>query len=71
MMVFGKAHLRRIVVTYGADNNEARIHRPLNKDARSIARFSASAPSHHNPFSAVFTTNIAESNFWYMQGNPG
>ena len=38
---------------------------------RSIARFSVSAPSHHNPFSAVFTTNIAESNFRYTQANFG
>jgi hypothetical protein len=28
---------------------------------------SASAPSHHNTFSAAFTTNIAESNFRYTQ----
>jgi hypothetical protein len=34
---------------------------------RSIARFSVSAPSHQNPFSAAFTTNIAESNFRYTQ----
>jgi hypothetical protein len=66
MMVFGKAHLRRIVVSYAAYYNEARTHRPLNKDApfhRALQRLGA---SHHNPFSAVFTTNIAESNFWYM-----
>src|SRR5713226_8099072 len=34
---------------------------------RSIAPFSASAPSHHNLSSADFITNIAESNFWYTQ----
>jgi hypothetical protein len=30
-------------------------------------RFSVSAPSHHNPFSAAFTINIAESNFRHTQ----
>src|SRR6266446_7004470 len=35
---------------------------------RSIAPFSASAPSHHNQSSAHFITNIAESDFWYTQG---
>jgi hypothetical protein len=34
---------------------------------RSIAPFSASAPSHHNLSSADFITNIAESDFWYTQ----
>ena len=34
---------------------------------RSIAPFSASAPSHHNLSSADFITNIAESNFRYTQ----
>src|SRR2546430_6334947 len=32
---------------------------------RSIAPFSASAPSHHSLSSANFITNIAESDFWY------
>ena len=32
---------------------------------RSIAPFSASAPSHHDPSSADFITNIAESDFRY------
>src|SRR2546429_8789954 len=34
---------------------------------RSIAPFSAAAPSHHNLSSADFITNIAESDFWYTQ----
>ena len=34
---------------------------------RSIAPFSASAPSHHNLSSVDFITNIAESNFRYTQ----
>jgi hypothetical protein len=35
---------------------------------RSIAPFSASAPSHHNLSSADFITAIAESSFQYTQG---
>ena len=33
MIVFGEAHLRRIVGAYAAYYNEARTHRSLNKDA--------------------------------------
>jgi transposase InsO family protein len=33
MIVFGQAHLRRIVGAYAAYYNEARTHRSLNKDA--------------------------------------
>ena len=36
---------------------------------RSIAPFSASAPSHHDPSSADFITNIAESDFRYRHRN--
>jgi transposase InsO family protein len=44
MIVFGEAHLRRIVGAYAAYYNEARIHRSLNKDApfhRAIERLGA------------------------------
>jgi transposase InsO family protein len=44
MIVFGEAHLRRIVVVYAAYYNEARTHRSLNKDAplrRSLERLGA------------------------------
>jgi len=71
MIVFGEAHLRRILGAYAAYYNEARTHRSLDKDARSSARCSASVPSHHNPFSAAFIANIAESNFRYTQGYRG
>jgi hypothetical protein len=37
---------------------------------RSIAPFSASAPSHHNLSSVDFITNIAESNFRYTHSDP-
>ena len=44
MMVFGEAHLRRILRGYAAYDNEARTHRSLNKDApfhRAIQRLGA------------------------------
>jgi transposase InsO family protein len=53
MIVFGEAHLRRILGAYAAYYNEATTHRSL--------------PSRHTQFSVVFTTNIAESNFQYTQ----
>jgi Integrase core domain len=65
MIAFGEAHLRRIVDAYAAYYNESRTHSSLNNDApfqRTVQRL-ASAPSHHNPFSVAFTTNIVESNF--------
>jgi hypothetical protein len=67
MIVFGEVHLRRILGKYAAYYNGSRIHRSLNKDARSIGRLSASALSHHCLSSAVFITNIAESDFWHTQ----
>jgi transposase InsO family protein len=42
MIVFGEAHLRRILGRYAAYYNESRIHRSLDKDAplhRAIVRF--------------------------------
>jgi len=44
MIVFGEAHLRRIVGAYAAYYNESRTHRSLNKDApfhRAIERLGA------------------------------
>jgi hypothetical protein len=44
MIVFGEAHLRRIVGAYAANYNEARTHRSLDKDAprrRSLERLGA------------------------------
>src|SRR5439155_24604058 len=41
---------------------------PWTRTPRSIAPFSAAAPSHHSLSSADFITNIAESNFRYTQG---
>jgi hypothetical protein len=42
MIVFGEAHLRRILGRYAVYYNESRIHRSLDKDApfhRTIERF--------------------------------
>jgi transposase InsO family protein len=44
MIVFGQAHLRRILGAYAAYYNESRTHRSLNKDApfhRAIERLGA------------------------------
>jgi len=44
MIVFGEAHLRRILGRYAAYYNVSRIHRSLNKDApihRAIERLGA------------------------------
>ena len=44
LIVFGEAHLRRILGAYAAYYNEARTHRSLNKDApfhRAVQRIGA------------------------------
>src|SRR5262249_11710827 len=65
MIVFGDAHLRLILGRYAA-YNKSRIHRSLDKDAP-CHRASASASSHHSLSSAVFITNIGESDFRHAQ----
>ncbi len=40
VIVLGEAHLRRILRSYARYYNDIRTHRSLNKDARSLARFS-------------------------------
>ena len=65
MIVFGEAHLRRILGAYAAYYNESRTHRSLNNDApfhRAIERLGTIT---YTRFSAAFTTNIAEPNFRY------
>ena len=63
MVVLGEAHLRRVLNSYARYYNESRIHRMH----RSLARLSASESSHRDLSSAVFITNIAESDFRYTQ----
>jgi len=59
MIVFGDAHLRRILRGWRG--------RSLNKEPLSIAPLSASAPSSQDLSLAAFTINIAESNFRHTQ----
>src|SRR5205823_974967 len=66
MIVFGEAHLRRILGRYAAYYNETRIHR-WTRMPHSTGRLSASASSHHSLSSAAFITNIAESDFRHAQ----
>jgi transposase InsO family protein len=70
LIVFGQAHLRRILGRYAAYYNESRVHRSLDKERmpHSIGRLSASASSHPGLSSAAFIINIAESDFRHTQG---
>jgi hypothetical protein len=65
MIVFGEAHLRRILGRY-AIMNRAFIAR-WTRMPHSTGRLSAAASSHHSPSSAAFITNIAESDFRHAQ----
>jgi hypothetical protein len=71
MVALGEAHLRRVLKSYARYYNESRIYRSLSKDARSLARLSASASSHRNLSSAVFTNNIARIDFGTHGGAKG
>ena len=64
IIVFGEAHLRRIVGKY--IYHKLQIHRSLTR-SRSIGRLSASVPSHHSLSLAVFIINIVEFDFRYTQ----
>jgi transposase InsO family protein len=62
VILFGEAHLRRILGEFAAYYNESRTHRALSKDAPVHRAISASATSYHDLFSETFT-NIAVSEF--------
>jgi hypothetical protein len=66
-----KTHcMRWILGKYAAYYNESRIHRSLDKDAPfHRARLSASASSHTSLSLADFITNIAGSDFRYIQAH--
>ena len=67
IIVFGEAHLRRILGKYAASTmNRAFIDRWTGMP-HAIGRLSASASSHHSPSSAAFIINTAESDFRYTQ----
>jgi hypothetical protein len=60
VIVFGEAHLRRILGSYAAYYNESRTHPSLSKDTPlQRATQSVGAITHHSPSSAAFTTIIA------------
>ena len=68
MIVFGEAHLRRILGEYVAYYNKSRIHSALNKDApfpRAVERLGGITS---RPVLGSLLTNIAESDFRYTQG---
>jgi transposase InsO family protein len=67
MIVFGEAHLRRILGAYAAYYNGSRTHRSLKKDTRFIVRSSAAAPLRRSLSWAASITGIAESSFRYTQ----
>src|SRR5262249_22896222 len=62
MIVFGEAHLRRILGRYAAYYNESRIHRSLDKDApfhRAIERFGViTSPCPRRPSSPILQNLI-------------
>src|SRR5947199_801343 len=56
MVVLGEAHLRRMLNSYARYYNGLRIHHSLSKDARSLARLSASELLYLDLSLAVFIT---------------
>jgi transposase InsO family protein len=63
VIVFGEAHLRRILGEFAAYYNESRTHRALSKDApvhRAIERLGDIT---YDLFSDAFITNLAVSEF--------
>ena len=75
MIVFGEAHLRRILGAYAAYYNESRTHRSLNKDApfhRAIERLGAitSHPIlgglHHQYCNLIFVTHNWQQRYRFV-----
>jgi Integrase core domain len=61
VIVFGEAHLRRILGRYAAYYNESRIHRSLDKDApfhRAIERFGVITACPRRPSSPILQNLI-------------
>jgi hypothetical protein len=63
IVVFGDAHLRRILAVYAAYYNDVRTHLASPKAHRSVVLFSGSARSLCDQSSPAFIINIAGSNF--------
>jgi hypothetical protein len=67
MIVFGQAHLRRVLGKFAAYYNESRIHRSLDKDTPFHRAIERVGPSHPSLSLAAFITDIAESDFRHAQ----
>lgn len=61
IVVFGEAHLRRILAAYASYYKELRTHLSLGKDPRAVGRSSGSASSLPSRSSADFTMSTAGS----------
>jgi transposase InsO family protein len=59
VVVFGEAHLRRILAAYSGYYNELRPHLSLERDSPAIGRSNSSASLAPGRFSADFIMNIA------------
>jgi hypothetical protein len=60
LIVFGEAHLRRILRAYMTHYNEARTHLSLSEDAPIHRRSSGSVGSHRLRYSVASITSTAE-----------
>jgi transposase InsO family protein len=69
VIVFGEAHLRRILGKYLTYYKGREFIARSTRMPHFLARLSTSASSHHDLSLAGFITNIAESDFRYTQGS--
>jgi len=69
IVVFGEAHLRRILAGYAGYYNELRTHLSLGRIHRAVDGCKGSASSLLSPSSAGFIINIAECSFRQAQGS--
>src|SRR4029434_8520026 len=67
MVLLGGAYLRRVLKSCAPILQRVANSSLPEQMPRSLARLSASESSHRGLSSAVFTTNTAESDFWYTQ----
>ena len=67
-IICGQAHLRRVLKSYADYYNRFRTHRSLNKDAPSLARYSAPVSFVHAPLWADFITTMVGFKFSVQKG---
>ena len=70
MVLLGRAYLRGVLKSCAPILQRIANSSLFEQMPRSLARLSASESSHRGLSSAVFTTNTAESDFWYTQPLP-